>query len=139
MALSTFDQKGQMPTDGQLVGLLGEKHQWWKSIEGYCLEKWPKLMQEWVFSGKNYGWNYRLKDKRRVVVYLIPIDTGFLVAFMFGEKAFEVVQQSDIDNRIKTDLQNARPYVEGRGIRYEITHPSQLSDVMKLIDIKQMI
>lgn len=139
MSLSAFNNKDNVPTDLQLLDLLGDKIVWWKSVETYCLGKWPTLVGEWNFSGANYGWNFRLKDKKRAVIYLIPTNSGFMTALIFGQKAYEAVLQSDVDGQLKYDLQNAKPYAEGRGIRFAINQLSQLDDVRKLIDIKQLV
>jgi hypothetical protein len=93
-------------------------------------------MDEWKHSGAKYGWSFRVKDKKRVIVYLMPRDKYFKVAMGFGQKAFEEVMKADISQDIKDMLAAAVVYAEGRGIRLEVRDASVIKDIRKLIDIK---
>ena len=93
-------------------------------------------MEEWNFPGKKYGWSYRIKDKKRAIIYLLPREGFFKVAFVFGQKATNSILAENISDTIKTELNNARVYAEGRGIQIEIREHSNLRDVKKLIEIK---
>ncbi len=59
-----------------------------------------------------------------------------MVAFVFGQKAYDAIMQSDIAEQIKSDLTSARVYAEGRGIRISVADRSKLGDIFKLIDHK---
>ncbi|MBI9068622.1 MAG: DUF3788 family protein [Salinivirgaceae bacterium] len=58
-------------------------------MKEYTLLKYPEAVEHWNYSGKKYGWGFRLKDKKRAIIYLIPQDSYFLVAFVFGKIATE--------------------------------------------------
>jgi len=77
-----------------------------------------------------------MKDKRRAIVYLLPRDSEFLVAFVFGGKAFEEIKKSDVSDQIISDLEGAKVYAEGRGVRIPVPDRSILKDIYSLIDIK---
>jgi hypothetical protein len=66
----------------------------------------------------------------------LPRDSCFKVAFVFGDKAVAVIEQSPIVDGIKTQISQATKYAEGRGIRITITDDSLLPDIEQLIDIK---
>jgi len=100
------------------------------------LSKYPTGLAEWNFPGKKYGWSYRIKYKRRAIIYLLPRDKYFKVAFVFGQKAFDTIMGSDICVEIKSELEQATKYAEGRGIRIEVKDDSLISDIEKLVDIK---
>jgi len=53
-------------------------------IRDRVYEKYPEGFEEWNFPGKKYGWSFRIKDKKRAIVYLLPGDDAFMVAFVFG-------------------------------------------------------
>jgi signal transduction histidine kinase len=55
---------------------------------------------------------------------------------VFGDKAVSVVEQSDLPEDIKTELRNARKYVEGREIRIEVKFRKDVEVVKKVFDIK---
>jgi len=82
------------------------------------------------------GWSFRIKDKRRAIVYLLPRDHAFQVAFVFGKKAFDAIMESEVSEQIKSDLEGARVYAEGRGIRIPVPDRSTMEDIFRLIDMK---
>ena len=59
-----------------------------------------------------------------------------MVAFVFGGKAFEAIQKSEVSSKIVSDLKSAKVYAEGRGVRIPVPDQSALKDIFTLIDIK---
>jgi len=136
MDISIFTNKAQKPVIADLMQPLAETFPLWIKIREIVLEKYPTGLEEWNFPGAKYGWSFRIKDKKRTIVYFLPRDGFFKVAFVFGTKAMNEILASDISEIIKTDLQNARVYAEGRGIKIEVKDDSTLNDIKKLIEIK---
>ncbi len=134
--ISIFPDKETTPTEKDLEDKLQGKFQLWKLIHDMVLEKYPDGVMEWNYPGKKYGWSYRIKDKKRAIIYFLPRDKHFKVAFVFGQKAYDVIMESDISDVIKTDLSQARKYAEGRGVRIDVNDESALSDIKQLIEIK---
>ncbi len=91
---------------------------------------------EWKFSGEKFGWSYRINDAKRVIVYLLPRQHFFKIAFVFGNKATEKILESDVSEVIKNELRLAKVHAEGRGIRIDIRDDSDIDDIKKLILIK---
>lgn len=87
-------------------------------------------------SGKKIWWSYRIKDRKRAILYFLPRKETFMVAFVFGQKAFDIIMTSPIRAEIKEDLRSARKYAEGRGVRIQIRDNSILEDIEQLIKIK---
>ena len=136
MSKSIFLDKANTPDNKQLVSVIGETHKIWKKYRDFVFNKYPNATEEWNYPGKNYGWSYRIKDKKRAIIYLLPRDNYFKVAFVFGQKATNQIMESDISDKLKTELNNARVYAEGRGIRIEIKDNSKSDDIKRLIEIK---
>ena len=136
MEHSIFMDKSQVPTDAELRGALGDNYELWMAIRDRVFEKYPEGCEEWNFPGKKYGWSFRIKDKKRAIVYLLPGDQTFQAAFVFGGKAFEFIKDSDVSEQIKSDLESAKVYAEGRGVRIPVPERSVLKDIYSLIDIK---
>lgn len=134
--ISIFTDKAIKPTEKDLIENLDSSYELWKQIHEFVLEKYPTGLAEWNFPGKKYGWSYRIKDKKRAIIYFLPRDKYFKVAFVFGQKATDIVLASDISSDIKTELEQATKYAEGRGIRIEIKNDTILSDIKQLIEIK---
>jgi len=133
---SIFTDKTTTPTPTDLENALGATFPLWKTFEDFTVEQYPTATREWHYSGDKYGWSYRIKDKKRVLLYLLPRDQFFKAAFVFGEKATAQIMESDISETIKKELMLAKPYAEGRGIRIAIKDASQVTDIEKLITIK---
>ena len=136
MDASIFLDKTKKPTQKDLKVALGKSYSYWKSIYDLVYLKYPNALSEWNFPGQKYGWSVRIKDKKRVILYLLPRDKKLLVAFVFGQKAFEKIIDSNISEEIKLELQSAKVYAEGRGIRIEVKNRIILKDISNLIDIK---
>ena len=133
---SIFVDKNLKPTTKDLEKGLGDTFHIWKSFEDFTKKNYPDATCEWNFSGEKFGWSYRIKDKKRVLIYLLPRDRFFKTAFVFGQKATSQIMESDISESIKTELKIAKANAEGRGIRIEIKDQSNFEDIQKLIKIK---
>ena len=136
MDQSIFMDKTTPPTLSDLKDKLGETFPLWQNISKYVLSKYPKAIESWNFSGEKYGWSFRMKDTKRAIVYLLPRDKFFKVAFVFGQKATDAILQTEISDAIKVELLAANVYAEGRRIRIDIRKDTILDDIMILVDIK---
>ncbi len=134
MEKSIFTDKNATPSNDNLKESLGDTYHLWQLIKDYIISKYPKGLEEWNYS--NYGWSFKIKDKKRAIVYLLPRDKFFKVAFVFGQRATDIIMQSQISQTIKTELSAARVYAEGRGIRIDVKSDNIISDIKSLIDIK---
>lgn len=108
----------------------------WQEIAAFTFRNYPEAVGEWHFSGAKFGWSYRIKDRKRVLVYLLPRDGFFKVALVFGQKALDQIRTSETSESIKTELENSRKYAEGKGIRIAVKDQSNLADILQLIQIK---
>lgn len=133
---NVFNDKAQIPNNEDLHRVLGEKFELWTAIREYTLKAYPKALEEWNFPGVKYGWSFRIKDKKRAIIYLLPDDQRFRIALVYGEKATIRALNSNISKEIKDIIEAAPVYAEGRGFRIEITGKELIPDIEKLIDIK---
>jgi len=136
MAVSVFDDKSKKPTDRDLAGALGEMYALWRELKDFVLQQYPSAAEEWNHSGKNYGWGFRLKDKKRAILYLSPGDGCFKASLVFGEKATREALAGHISDEIKKIIESAKVYAEGRGVRVDVTGPEFVADIKKMILIK---
>ena len=136
MDKNIFTDKKSMPNDNILVAALGATYPLWILIREYAHLKYPKAIDEWNFPGEKYGWSFRVKDRKRAILYFLPREKFFKVSFVFGQKATDKIMESSISDGIKKDLEAARVYAEGRGIWIEVKSESVINDIKALIDIK---
>ncbi|WP_284653258.1 DUF3788 domain-containing protein [Flavobacterium terrisoli] len=133
---SVFTDKNITPTNESLKEALGENFEIWEDFVDFTIQSYPGATQEWNFSGEKFGWSFRIKDKKRVLIYLLPRDGYFKTAFVFGQKATDQILESTISETIKNELRAAKAYAEGRGIRIDIKDKSMVEDIHQLITIK---
>ncbi|WP_461638620.1 DUF3788 domain-containing protein [Labilibaculum euxinus] len=136
MDISIFTDKTAEPASKDLQEQLASLYPLWEQIAESVRKKYPNPKEEWNYPGKNYGWSFRLKDKKRAIIYLLPRQGYFKVAFVFGQKATDQIMACDIDASIKEDLAGAKKYAEGRGLSIEVHNAKPINDIEKLIDIK---
>ena len=135
MDTSIFTNKAETPDNFLLSQALGDLFGAWILIRKYVFDVYPKATEEWNFPGQKYCWSFRIKDNKRAIIYLLPRDKFFMVAFVFGEKATKDALDSNVTPEIKTIIESARVYAEGRGFRIEVRNETIVKDVKSLIDI----
>ena len=136
METSVFMDLQKQPKTEDLIIPLGKTFGWWMQIRDFVFELYPNAKEEWHVSVKKYGWGFRIKDKKRAILYLSPRDGYFFVTFVFGQKATDSILESNIDQQLKDDLMNSKVYMEGRVLRIDVHDNKHLSDIKNLVEIK---
>jgi hypothetical protein len=125
---SVFTDKQSVPQDSDLRESLSVPYDLWQTLVNYVYSKYPAAITEWNFS-KSGGWSFRMKDKKRTIIYFLPRAGFFKVALIFGQKATDKVMNSSISEDIKMELSVAKVYAEGRGIRIEVKDENVINDM----------
>ncbi len=136
METSIFMDLTKTPTSDDLVTPLENTFLLWMEIRDFVFEKYPLAKEEWHVSVKKYGWGFRIKDKKRAIIYLSPRESFFRVVMVFGQKATNQILDSDISDFLKNELRNSKVYAEGRVIRMEVSDNSLIEDIKKLVEFK---
>jgi len=136
MALSIFINKEHVPDENDLQAALGATYPLWNDIKNFVHGNYNGALEQWNHSGKNYGWGFRLKDKKRVIIYLTPCEGFFKASLVFGEKATNMALSKNISDETRAIIENAPVYAEGRGIRLDVLNDFHLDDIKILILVK---
>jgi len=136
MSEVVFNDKNTMPDNDLLIQKLGDTYLYWLEIKKHVNELVGDTTDEWKYYGKKYGWQLKTLLKKRNLFFLIPDDSFFKIVLIFGDKAVQKIEQSDISIEIKNDIINAKKYMEGRGVAIEVKDGKYLADIRALIDIK---
>jgi hypothetical protein len=136
MALSAFDDKSREPGARELAAVLAETADLWDELRSSLASRFDPLSEEWVFSGKKWGWALRLKHKKRAVLYMTPCGGYFTAGFAIGQKAFEAARQSDLPRSFLDVIDNSQRYAEGRAVRVDVRNAEDLGNVIQLATIK---
>jgi len=136
LALSTFDDKVSIPKPKDLEAALGLSALLWERLVAGVARDHAPIEEAWSFAGAKFGWSLRLKHKDRIVLYLIPQTGHFLVGVVLGEKAVQAAHEHSLPGPVLDLIDNARPYAEGRGIRFPVTTPEDVDAALTLATVK---
>jgi len=134
MEQSIFLDKENPPADKDLRKALGNSYITWKNIQNYVNEKYPGAGEEWHFS--KAGWNCRIKDNKKVIIYLMPCQGYFNASLVLGKNAVAKALAGNITDTFKQSIRAAKAYTEGTGFRLAIKTNNSLADLQALIDLK---
>jgi hypothetical protein len=124
------------PSEAELEAALGAALPLWKAIVRMVEETCSPLGQVWKPSKSAFGRMCLLQCKQRTLLYLTPDQDCVWIAIVLGERACLLAMASSLPEVIKQLLLEARPYAEGRGIRFSISSAEELPIVARLLEIK---
>jgi hypothetical protein len=124
------------PTDPELQALLGSAGILWSEIVRAVEETISPLDTEWKPSKTEFGRLCLLRHKKRTLLYLTPEKEKVRIAIVLGERACGLAMASSLPAAIKKMFAEAKPYAEGRGIRFLVSSASDISTIKKLVEIK---
>lgn len=137
MATNYFVDRTTEPQDKDMEMALGSTYPLFEKIVEYLVDTYKDIRPEWKQYSKKTGWQLKLLKGKRNIMFVVPFEGYFIVYFTFGDKAVQQVMESDLPDEIKTELQNAKKYMEGRGLNLSITENAENIDhIIKLIEIK---
>ena len=128
--------KAKSPTDAELKAALGSANALWSGIVHVVEDAVSPLDTEWKPSKTEFGRMCLLQHRKRTLLYLTPEKEQVRVAILLGERAYGLAMASSLPAAIKKLFSEARPYAEGRGIRFSVSSPSDFSMIKKLVEIK---
>ena len=136
LAPNAFIGKSEKPTEAELAAALGPTKVLWDQLVDDLARESGVDVQEWNSYSPKAGWSLRLKCKERNIVYLGPLQGGFRIAFIFGDKAVKVARQSKLPARVLKIIAEAPRYPEGTGVRMLVNGPEDVEVVKQLALIK---
>lgn len=128
--------KVKPPTDAELKAVLGSVYGLWSDTIRAVEAMFVPLDQEWKPSKTEFGRICLLRHKKRTLLYLTPDQDEIWMAIVLGERAYGLAMKSSLPAAIKKMLSEARPYAEGRGIRFAVSSSLDIPVITKLVEIK---
>lgn len=128
--------KKEVPSPAAIAEVLGAAHALWPALLAALRAEYGELTSEWKPSKSDFGRMCVVKQKKRSLLYLTPEAGAVRVAIVLGARAAATALASDLPDAIKRLIAEARPYAEGRGIRFTITSAAELPTVMALVAMK---
>ena len=136
MALSAFSEKMHAPTRDDLRSVLGAALDPWNTLLALVSERISPLTEVWGFTSASTGWGLRVHHKERVILYMTPQKSQFLVSFVLGEKAVAAARVVRLSASVRKAIEDAPRYAERRGVRIAVQSSRQLSSLATLAQIK---
>ena len=136
MAFSAFDDKNHEPTDQEVAEVVADTAKLWIDLRSEIASLHDPLSEDWVFSGKKWGWALRLKHKKRAVLYMTPVKGFFYAGFALGQKAVDAAHESDLPQSILDLIDGSQKYAEGRAVRIEVRWEEDLRHVVGVAAVK---
>jgi hypothetical protein len=136
MALSAFDDVTRQPQVAELRATLGRSAALWERLITQVETEYAPVELVWNHAGARYGWSLRLRQKKRVILYLTPCERHFLVGLVLGEKAVAAARAIGLTAPMLARVEAAPRYAEGRGLRLAIRAKADLEAVLRLVAAK---
>lgn len=124
------------PSQAELATALGSASRLWSDLLCAIEAAHAPLSQVWKPSKSGFGRMCLLQRGKRTLLYLTPDRDCVWVAIVLGERACQLAQGSDLPDDIKQLLREARPYAEGRGIRFPVASTRAFPSVASLLALK---
>jgi len=125
------------PSAGELVSLLGDAAPDWKNILTAMEKRFAPIEPQWRKAKTlAFGRYCILRHKDRTLLYMLPGKGKVEVSLILGPRAYEEAMASGLRLELKQALSEARPYAEGRGIRFGVEGAGDLEQVLLLIACK---
>lgn len=131
-----FNSKLQQPTDEMLSSALGETKKILDDIISFIKAEFGESSVEWKFYGAKIGWTIKVFNKKRNVFFVGPEDGYFRIAFIFGNKAYQKIMDSNLPDYIKQLLTESKVHMEGRSLQLEIRNIPDAMPLQELVKIK---
>ncbi len=136
MSASIYSEKLVEPDDKMLTHDLAETKNYLDRIAEFIESGYGDFKPEWKFYNKKSGWILKMFTNKRNVLFVVPCEKHFRIAFTFGDKACELIFNSKLPDSIKKDLIEAKKYAEGRTIQIEVKTENDLDNILEMIRIK---
>jgi Protein of unknown function (DUF3788) len=124
------------PNEAELKAVLGSAFSLWSGIIGVVEKACTPPDQLWKPSKAAFGRICLLQYKKRTLLYITPDKERVWVAIVLGDRAFDLAMASSLPAAIKKMFVEARPYAEGRGIRFPVSSLGDIPAIAKLVEIK---
>jgi hypothetical protein len=136
MDKNAFTVKEEKPTDEMVSAKLLSNYSLLEEIRQHIEETIGETREEWKYYGKKLGWTLKTFHKKRNLFFISVYEGYFKISFVFGERAFQAAMDSELSAGLKSELEGARNYAEGRGISIQVDGPQQMEDIRKCLHIK---
>ena len=136
MAVGTFVEKQRQPTMREIFGSIASKKELWDSLERFVAENY-RTKRDFAFYGKNYGWAVRFRKAGKALLSMYPGEGSFSVQIVLGATPTKKASNLKLGRNVRTKLEKAHEFPEGRWLFIKISSKQDLRDVQHLLLLKE--
>jgi hypothetical protein len=115
MADRPFLDQSNKPTDETLGATLGPAYDCWRAV----IELAKAFASEWTYT-RSCGWVLKIHDRRKALVYLIPLDRGFKMSMAIRGSEREAFLLDPALALAHDAIASARRYPEGFAVAFAV-------------------
>ena len=119
-----FLDKSHKPTEQNIQTLLGSMFTYFKKIVGLA----NSYSQEWTFT-KSSGWILKIYDRKKALLYLIPLKDGFKISLAIREDERKAFLSNDELEVMHDKIFSSKKYSEGYALQFDIANKKDFQPV----------
>lgn len=120
------------PGDDELVKLLGRSQAAFQAL----VHDRAGATCEWKRYSKKGPWVLKVSEGERTLFYLIPQANQFEMTVVLGQRATDAALAGRVRPELHATIRSAKPYVEGRPVKVEVSSKEGLPGVEELVAVK---
>ncbi len=136
MGIGCFTEKGNRPTEAQILEAVGSKLPLWHDLIRSVRDGYPTQEDFKFLYGKTYGWALRFRIKGQLLVSLFPTQGGFTAQVNLSPDAIEKVLRMKTSKNVQQAVSRATPYPEGRWLFIPIETEQDFNDLKLLVALR---
>lgn len=133
MAISAFDDKAKKPDEKAVGEALGKAKKLWDELRAHVLKEYAPAAEEWKYYNSKSGWILTIRQKKCVVVYMVPEKGGFAAGVTLSEKAAQAAMESGLAEEVREIVRTAPKFPEGRTVRLDVRKKQDFESMKKLV------
>lgn len=129
MEEKSFLDQAVRPTEPLMRQALGQTYALYEKLMGQI----AGFSADWTFT-KSGGWTLKVHDKKKALLYVIPLKDEFKIGMAIREAEREAFLK-DVDlTAFHIDLESAKKYVEGYALHFKIFSASEYETFAVLLN-----
>jgi hypothetical protein len=127
---TTNDSTESLPSDHELKNVLGMAYPVYEEI----IRLTKDVSREWKYYGPKHGWQLKVSQKKKALLYLIPQKGSLRIGMAVREHERDALLTLNLPSTIKKELSASKKYAEGYPLRLLIVKKSDLKIARLVID-----
>lgn len=128
MADRPFLAQSNKPDDKSLQAALGPAYADYRTILGLA----TAFDRDWTFT-RTGGWMLKIHDRRKALLYLVPLDRGFKMSMAIRESERDTLLGDPELAPVHEAISSARKFPEGFALAFEVNGRSPIGPAELLI------